>query len=150
MRCTEFTFHKDDFICDMHCPKHCSLKYMHRRRASFQCPPSHTDPTDPLLAFCFSSPFQNGRRNQNLVHLAWKMTEFYQISDVKKRRQLLVLWKMSTERQKNEVLAFRDWEFSKLLSVQFYFAFYLCLFVLIRHRLPVSCSWSWMASHCLN
>lgn len=70
----------------------------------------HTDPTDPLLAIYFSSPLQNDRRNQNLMHLAWKMTEFYQISDVKGETVIGTL-KDEHRKKKNELLAFRDWRF---------------------------------------
>lgn len=87
----------------------------------------HPDPTDPLLAFCFSSPFQNGRRNQNLVHLAWKMTEFYQISDVKGETVIGTL-KDEHRKTKKWGFSFQGLKISKLLSVQFILLF-ICAFL---------------------
>lgn len=71
----------------------------------------HTDPADPPLAIYFSSPFQNDRRNQNLMHLVWKMTEFYQISDVKGETVIGTLKDEHKKKKKKELLAFRDWRF---------------------------------------
>lgn len=89
----------------------------------------HTDPADPPLAIYFSSPFQNDRRNQNLMHLVWKMTEFYQISDVKGETVIGTLKDEHKKKKKKRAFSFQRLKISKLLSVQFILLFicvYLC------------------------
>lgn len=87
-------------------PKHCSLKCTHKRRTNFQGPPSPYWPTASHLPFLSFSEWQK-EWNQNLIHLASKITEFYQISDVKGETVYLY----SEHKKKNDLLAFSDWKF---------------------------------------
>lgn len=119
----ELSFHKDDFILDMCYSKHCSLKWMHKRRANFQWPPSLYWPFHAWESHCQPStfpPLVRCQRNEagTLAHFVGMITELCTKFLMLKERWISVLWKLKQRR--NKLLAFSDWRFEKsLLTIQF-------------------------------